>query len=118
MARILVVDDAEFARMRCRRLLAENGHEVDEAENGQQAVEKYESFRPDLVMMDITMPILDGLGALREIKRRDPQARIIMCSALGQQAMVMEAIKAGARDFIVKPYQPDKILAAISKQVG
>lgn len=118
VTRILVVDDAEFARVRARRLLMENGYDVDEAVNGKEAVEKYLSFQPDVVMMDITMPVLDGLDALREIKRTDPQAKVIMCSALGQQSMVLEAIKAGARDFIVKPFEPERILSAVKKQVG
>ena len=117
MARILVVDDAAFMRMRCSKLLMENGHDVEEAENGQEAIKKYEITRPDLVLMDITMPVMDGITAVKEIRSRFPEARVVMVSALGQQSMVIEAIKAGARDFVVKPFQPDKILATVSKHL-
>lgn len=115
MATILIVDDSDFMRVRCRQVLANEGYQVVEASNGQEAVAKYEEVRPDLVMMDITMPIMDGIAAVREIKKRDPQARVVMCSALGQQAMVLEAIKAGARDFIVKPFEPDRVVTTIKK---
>ncbi|MDA8066716.1 MAG: response regulator [Thermaerobacter sp.] len=115
MARVLVVDDAEFVRMRMRRLLAEHGYEVVEADNGLSAVHQYRAEHPDLVFMDITMPLLDGISAVREIRKEDPGASIVMCSAAGQQAMVIEALKAGAKDFIIKPYQPEKILEAIGK---
>jgi len=118
MARVLLVDDAAFMRMRCAKLLTENGYSVDEAENGQEAVEKYQKIKPDLVLMDITMPVMDGLTAVAEIKKIDPDAKIVMCSALGQQNTVMSAIKAGAKDFIVKPYQPEKILSTIKRFVG
>lgn len=114
----MLVDDAAFMRMRCAKLLTENGYEVDEAENGQEALEKYQKIKPDLVLMDITMPIMDGLTAVAEIKKVDPEAKIVMCSALGQQNTVMSAIKAGAKDFIVKPYQPEKILATIQRFIG
>ncbi len=115
MPKVLLVDDAAFMRMRCAKLLTENGYSVDEAENGQEAIEKYQSIKPDLVLMDITMPVMDGLTAVTEIKKIDPSAKIVMCSALGQQNTVMTAIKAGAKDFIVKPYQPDKILTTIKR---
>lgn len=118
MARVLVVDDADFMRMRLTRLLGESGYETIEAENGAVALKKYQELRPDVVLMDITMPVMDGLTAVREIKKIDPAARIIMCTALGQQTMVIEAIKAGARDFIVKPFQPEKVLAAVKKLLG
>ncbi|MHB8172411.1 MAG: response regulator [Thermincolia bacterium] len=118
MAKILLVDDAAFMRMRCAKLLTDNGYEVDEASNGQEGVDKYMSTKPDLVLMDITMPIMDGIQAVEEIKKRDPEAKVVMCSALGQQTMVMAAIKAGAKDFIIKPYQPEKILEAIKRFVG
>ncbi len=118
MARVLLVDDAAFMRMRCAKLLTENGYSVDEAENGQEAIEKYQKIKPDLVLMDITMPVMDGLTAVAEIKKIDPDAKIVMCSALGQQNTVMSAIKAGAKDFIVKPYQPEKILSTIKRFVG
>ncbi|MGQ9677402.1 MAG: response regulator [Chloroflexota bacterium] len=118
MPRILVVDDAAFMRMRCSRLLTENNYEVIEAEDGLEAIEKYEKFRPDAVLMDITMPKLDGLGALKEIKRLDSNAKIAMVTAMGQQTIVIEALKVGAKDFVVKPFQPDRILAAVKKLVG
>jgi two-component system chemotaxis response regulator CheY len=118
MAKVLLVDDAAFMRMRCAKLLTENGYSVDEAENGQEAVDKYLAIKPDLVLMDITMPVMDGLTAVAEIKKIDPEAKIVMCSALGQQSTVLTAIKAGAKDFIIKPYQPEKILATIKRFVG
>lgn len=118
MPRILVVDDAEFMRLRLSKLLASNGYEVIEAADGQQAVERYRELKPDLVLMDITMPVMDGIAAVKGIKQVDPSATIIMCSALGQQSMVIEAVKAGAKDFVVKPFEPDKILAAIKKHLG
>ena len=118
MATVLVVDDAAFMRMRVAKLLKENGYNVEEAENGQVAVEKYAQIKPDMVLMDITMPVMDGLAALAEITKNDPGAKIVMCSALGQQNTVMAAIKAGAKDFIVKPYQPDKIISSVKRFVG
>ena len=118
MPKVLLVDDAAFMRMRCAKLLTENGYSVDEAENGQEAIDKYVAIKPDLVLMDITMPVMDGLTAVAEIKKIDAEAKIVMCSALGQQNTVMSAIKAGAKDFIVKPYQPDKILTTIKRIIG
>lgn len=118
MPKILLVDDAAFMRMRCAKLLVENGYEVAEAENGADAVSKYQEMKPDLVLMDITMPVMDGISAVREIRVGDPGAKVVMVSALGQQTMVMEAIKAGAKDFVVKPFQPDKILETVKRQVG
>lgn len=118
MAKVLVVDDSEFMRMRCRQLLSSQGYEVVEASNGEEAVARYEQEKPDLVMMDITMPVMDGITAVREIKKRDPQAKIVMCSALGQQAMVLEAVKAGAKDFVVKPFQPERLVATVRKFLG
>jgi two-component system chemotaxis response regulator CheY len=115
MTTILIADDAAFMRMRCGRLLTDNGFEVIEAENGREAVEKYAEHRPDVVLLDITMPELDGLEALKEIMSADPQARVAMVTAVGQQQVVMEALKSGARDFVVKPFQPERILAAIHK---
>lgn len=117
--RILIVDDAAFMRMMLKDIITKNGYEVaGEAENGLKAVELYKELKPDLVMMDITMPEMDGIQAVREIKKVDPQAKIIMCSAMGQQAMVIESIQAGARDFIVKPFQAERILEAIKKVLG
>jgi two-component system chemotaxis response regulator CheY len=118
LPKILLVDDAAFMRMRCAKLLTENGYEVGEAENGQEAIHKYQSYRPDMVLMDITMPVMDGITATREIKALDANAKVVMVSALGQQTMVIEAIKAGAKDFVVKPFEPDKILATVKKFVG
>ncbi|ACM61234.1 two-component system chemotaxis response regulator CheY [Caldicellulosiruptor bescii] len=117
--RILIVDDAAFMRMMLKDIITKNGYEVaGEAENGAKAVEMYKELKPDLVMMDITMPEMDGIQAVREIKKIDPQAKIIMCSAMGQQAMVIESIQAGARDFIVKPFQAERIVEAIKKVLG
>jgi two-component system chemotaxis response regulator CheY len=114
--KILVVDDAAFMRMMIKDILSKNGYEVvGEAENGAVALEKYKDLRPDLVTMDITMPEMDGITAVKEIKGMDGSARIIMCSAMGQQAMVIDAIQAGAKDFIVKPFQPERVIEAVSK---
>lgn len=117
--RVLIVDDAAFMRMMVKDILSKNGYEiVGEAANGLQAIEKYQELRPDITTMDITMPEMDGITAVKEIKKIDPAAKVIMCSAMGQQAMVIEAIQSGARDFIVKPFQPDRVLEAIRKAVG
>ena len=119
MAKILIVDDAAFMRMMIKDILTKNGYNVaGEAENGKVAVEKYAEIKPDLVMMDITMPEMDGIQALKKIKEKDPGATIIMCSAMGQQAMVIESIQSGAKDFIVKPFQADRVLEAVKKAVG
>ncbi|API93897.1 chemotaxis protein CheY [Virgibacillus pantothenticus] len=117
--RILIVDDAAFMRMMIKDILTKNGYEVvGEAQDGVQAVEKYNELKPDLVTMDITMPEKDGITALKEILAADAQARIIMCSAMGQQAMVIDAIQAGAKDFIVKPFQADRVIEAIQKALS
>jgi two-component system chemotaxis response regulator CheY len=118
MPRILIVDDAQFMRLRCARLLGERGYEIVEAQNGREAVEQYVAHRPDAVLMDITMPEMDGLAALKQIRQLDPAARITMLTALGQQGIVMEAIKAGARDFVVKPFEADRVLSAVQRMVG
>ena len=119
MAKILIVDDAAFMRMMIKDILTKNGYEVAaEAENGQKAVEKYTEVRPDLVLMDITMPEMDGIQSLKKIKELDGAANVIMCSAMGQQAMVIEAIQSGAKDFIVKPFQAERVLEAVKKVVG
>ncbi len=113
---VLVVDDAAFMRMMIKDILSKNGYNVvGEAENGAVAVEKFKELKPDLVTMDITMPDMDGIAAVKAIKAFDPAARIIMCSAMGQQAMVIDAIQAGARDFIVKPFQPERVIEAVGK---
>lgn len=117
--RVLIVDDAAFMRMMLKDMLQKNGYEIaGEASNGIKAVEVYKSEKPDVVTMDITMPDMDGIEAVKAIKKLDPNAKIIMCSAMGQQSMVMDAIKAGARDFIVKPFQADRVLEALKKVVG
>lgn len=119
MASILIVDDAAFMRMMIKDILSKNGYTVvGEAENGIKAVEKYKEVNPDLVIMDITMPEMDGIQAVKQIKAVDSSAKIIMCSAMGQQAMVIEAIQAGARDFIVKPFQAERVVEAVKKVVG
>jgi two-component system chemotaxis response regulator CheY len=115
MAKILVVDDAAFMRLRAVKLLNEAGHTVLEAENGRVAVDVYRAERPDAVLMDITMPEMDGLEALSQIRRDDPSAKIAMLTAMGQQAIVMDAIKRGARDFVVKPFSPERVLGAVAK---
>lgn len=116
---ILVCDDAAFMRMMIKDILTKNGYNVaGEAENGLKAVEKYKEVTPDLVLMDITMPEMDGIQALKNIKAADAGAQVIMCSAMGQQAMVIEAIQSGAKDFIVKPFQADRVLEAVKKVVG
>lgn len=116
---ILICDDAAFMRMMIKDILTKNGYDIaGEAENGQVAVDKYLEVKPDLVMMDITMPEKDGIQALKEIKAKDPSANVIMCSAMGQQAMVIESIQAGAKDFIVKPFVADRVIEAVRKAVG
>ncbi|HUW65095.1 MAG TPA: response regulator [Spirochaetia bacterium] len=114
--RILIVDDAVFMRMMIKNILTKNGFDVvGEAENGYMAVKMFHELKPDLITMDITMPEMDGIAGVKEIRKNDPSARIIMVSAMGQQAMVMEAIQAGAKDFIVKPFQQDRIVQAIER---
>ena len=116
---VLIVDDAAFMRMMIRDILTKNGYEVvGEAENGAKALEKYKELNPDLVIMDITMPEVDGIQAVRDIKKCDENSKIIMCSAMGQQAMVIESIQAGAKDFIVKPFQPERVIEAVRKVIG
>ena len=116
---IMIVDDAAFMRMMIKDILTKNGYNVvGEAENGAVAIDKNNECKPDLVLMDITMPEMDGLQALKKIKANDPSATVIMCSAMGQQAMVIESIQSGAKDFIVKPFQADRVLEAVKKVVG
>ena len=116
---VLIVDDAAFMRMMIKDILTKNGYNIAaEAENGKIAVDKYNEVKPDLVLMDITMPEMDGIQAVKEIKKISNGANIIMCSAMGQQAMVIESIQAGAKDFIVKPFQPDRVLEAVKKALG
>ncbi len=116
MAKILVVDDALFMRKVVTDALLSGGHEViGEAANGQEAVDRYRELRPDVVTLDITMPEKDGLTALAEIIALDPLARVVMCSAAGQEHKVLDAVRAGAKDFVVKPFQTERVLAAIAK---
>ena len=117
--KVLICDDAAFMRMMIKNVLVKGGYNVvGEAENGAKAVEKYKELSPDLVLMDITMPEMDGIQALKEIKKIDGGAKVIMCSAMGQQAMVIESIQAGAKDFIVKPFQEDRVIEAVKKAIG
>jgi two-component system, chemotaxis family, chemotaxis protein CheY len=117
--RVLVVDDAAFMRMMIKDILTKNGYDVvGEAVDGNQAVDKFQELHPDLVTMDITMPEMDGIEALKKIRSLDPNAKVVMCSAMGQQAMVIDAIQAGARDFVVKPFQADRVLESIRKVLG
>jgi len=116
---ILLVDDAAFMRMMLKDILTKNGYSViGEAENGVKAIEKFKELKPQLCILDITMPEMDGIQAAKGIKAVDSSALIIMCSAMGQQAMVIESIQAGARDFIVKPFQADRVIEAVKKVIG
>ncbi|NLC12228.1 MAG: response regulator [Firmicutes bacterium] len=117
--RVLITDDTAFMRMTLRNVLEKNGYEIAaEAEDGLQAIEKYKATKPDLVTMDITMPNMDGITAIKKIMEIDPEAKIIVVSAMGQKALVIEALNSGARDFIVKPFQPDRIVEALQKVGG
>ncbi|MGD0780671.1 MAG: response regulator [Dehalococcoidales bacterium] len=118
MATIMVVDDAMFMRKKCAQVLTDKGHVVIEAASGSEAVNAYKKSRPDAVLLDITMPDMDGLQALKELLKIDPSARISMCSAMGQQSMVIESLKAGAVDFVVKPFDVARVMEAVKKMVG
>ena len=119
MAKILLVDDAVFMRMMLKNTLSQAGYtDLIEAEDGVKAVEAYTAEKPDLVFMDITMPNKDGLETLKEIKAMDPGATVVMCSAMGQETMVMDSIKSGAKDFIVKPFKPERVLSTVKKILG
>ena len=114
--RIMLVDDAAFMRMMLKNILQEGGYEVvAEGKDGNDGVAKFKEFKPDITILDITMPEKDGLQALKEIKAADPSAVVVMCSAMGQQAMVVDSIQSGAKDFIVKPFDKDRVLEAIGK---
>jgi len=116
---VLICDDAIFMRTMIRDILQQAGFDVvGEAETGAQAVERYRELKPDLVTMDIVMPDMGGIDAVRQIVAEDPDAKILMCSAMGQQALVIEAIQAGARDFVVKPFQPSRVLEAVQRVLG
>lgn len=117
--KVLIVDDAVFMRMKLKDILEKDGYEVvAEAQNGIEAIEKYKQEMPDIVTLDITMPEMDGIEALKRIKEIDPAAKVIMCSAMGQQSMVMDAIQEGALDFIVKPFETERVLQSVRKTVG
>ena len=117
--KILIVDDALFMRSMLKEIFLRAGYEIaGEAENGQAAVTAYRTLKPDLVTMDIVMPDMGGIDAVREICRESPDAKILMCSAMGQQALVVEAIQAGAKDFVVKPFQPSRVLEAVQRVLG
>ena len=119
MARVLVVDDAAFMRKMVSDALASGGHEVvGEAGNGEEAIDRFQELKPEITTLDITMPGKDGLEALKEIVAMDPSARVVMSSALGQESKVLEAIKAGAKDFVVKPFEPARVLDAVTKALG
>jgi two-component system, chemotaxis family, chemotaxis protein CheY len=115
MAKVLIVDDAEFLRVRLTKMLTGDGYEVFQAENGVKAVSTYKEIHPDVVLMDVTMPEMDGLAALREIVGFDPKARVVMLTALGQESVVLEAVRSGARDFVVKPFEQERVTKAINK---
>ncbi|AKB26707.1 Chemotaxis regulator - transmits chemoreceptor signals to flagelllar motor components CheY [Methanosarcina sp. MTP4] len=118
MARIMIVDDAEFMRMVIRDILVKQGHEVAaEVADGECAIQKYQEVKPDLVLMDIILPDMEGTKTLQKLLDLDPEAKVVMCSSLGQKAVVMESIKIGAKDFIVKPFEPDKVLEVIKKVI-
>lgn len=116
---VLIVDDAAFMRTMIKDILTQNGYDVaGEAKNGVEALEQYRILNPDLVIMDITMPEMDGICATKQIKKIDPHALIVMCSAMGQQATIIESIRSGAKDFVVKPFQPERLLEAVRKALG
>lgn len=117
MAIIMIVDDAMFMRKKCAQLLTEQGHQVVEAANGAEAIAKYKETRPDGVLLDITMPDVDGLQALKMMKDIDPNARVAMCTAMGQQSIVIEALKSGAIDFVVKPFDANRVKAAVERLI-
>ena len=117
--RILIVDDAMFMRATVRRILEQAGYEiVGEAENGEVAIQRYAELKPDAVIMDITMPVMDGISSARQILQSDPEATVVMCSALGQQNLLIEAIKAGVKDYIVKPFEPERVVQGVNKALA
>ncbi|WP_123041854.1 response regulator [Cohnella candidum] len=118
MGKIMIVDDAAFLRAMLKEILVQGGHEIiTEASNGEEAVERYKTYRPDLVTMDITMPVMEGVEALKLIRQFDPAAKVVMCSAVGQRHLILDAIQSGAKDFIVKPFQSTRVLEAINKVI-
>lgn len=117
-SKVLVVDDAAFMRLMLKNILIKDGLDVVEAQNGVEAVDKYKELKPDLVTLDITMPEKDGIAALKEIRQYDSNAKVLMCSAMGQQALIIESIQNGAKDFIVKPFDEQRVLNSIHKIIG
>lgn len=116
MANVLIVDDAAFMRMSIKQMLEANGHTMaGEAADGREAINKYKEINPDAVILDITMPDMNGIDALKFIKEYDPKAKVVICSAMGQQAMLAQAIQYGAKDFIVKPFEAKRLIAALEK---
>jgi len=118
MATIMVVDDAAFMRQRCAQMLTQNGYQVVEAASGAEAIDKYKQVNPSAVLMDITMPDMDGLCALKELISMDPNAKVTMVTAMGQQSIVIDCLKSGAKDFVVKPFDADRVLGAVKKMIG
>ncbi|MEE8413124.1 MAG: response regulator [Dehalococcoidales bacterium] len=118
MTKIMIVDDSAFTRAKCSRLLGERGYEVVEASNGLEALEKYQQYRPDAVLLDIAMPLMDGIVALREIRKIDPAARVVMVTAMGQRAIVLSAVKEGAKGFVVKPFRDGKVVDTIQRLIS
>ena len=118
MATIMVVDDAMFMRKKCAQVLTQNGYTVVEAANGKEAVDTYKTNKADCVLMDITMPEMDGIQALKALMDFDPNVKVSMCSAMGQQSMVIEALKIGAKDFVVKPFDVNRVIGAVQKMLG
>ena len=117
--KIRLVDDAAFMRMMIKNTLQQNGFtDIVEADNGEKAISVYNAEKPDLILMDITMPVMDGLEALKKLKEINSDVKVVMCSAMGQEAMVVEALKLGAKDFIVKPFKPDRIMKTINGILG
>ena len=119
MAKVLIVDDAAFMRMTIKQMLEKGGHEaIGEAGNGIEAVKKFIELKPDIVLLDITMPEMNGVEALKRIKELEPTAKVVICSAMGQQAMVLDAVKRGAKDFIVKPFQAEKVITSVNNALN
>lgn len=119
MAKIMLVDDAAFMRMMVKKALTEAGYsDFIEAQDGAEAVQKYDTEKPDMVIMDITMPNMDGLQALKKIREGDPSAKVVMCTAMGQESMVVDAIKSGAKDFVVKPFNAERIVQTVNSILG
>jgi len=118
MATVMIVDDAMFMRKKCVQVLSQHGYEVVEAASGEEAITAYQQEKPDCVLLDITMPDMDGIQALKELLKVDPNAKVSMCSAMGQQGMVIESLKLGAVDFVVKPFDVNRVIDAVKKMVG